>query len=546
MGVGKKSSGKSAQSSVSEHIATKSEATTHNVPDSILAKLHPLEIKVLPHLKDDLSISDLCAAAIMQEVDVMRAAQWLETKGALKIDAVTRTEIILAANAQTSLAHGMPELKLLQAFKDGAKETGDAAKRAGLSPEELGASIGILKRRNWVVLGKEVAVTDDGKKVTNDNYPQSRLLHKISKNSATTVESLSKEEQATLTELRGRKEYITLKERKDRSITLTDLGRALAKTDIKALNFAERLTTEDLQSGAWKERKYRAFDVSAPVPLMPAGKEHFVQEAIAYIRQIWLEMGFMEMEGAMVQTAFWDLDALFVPQDHPARETQDTFYLENPRRTPVPRQIFDRVKEAHETGGTTGSKGWRYTFSRDETEQLMLRTHTTVLSAQTLLAIKEGRRQMPGKYFTVGKVFRNEALDWKHLFEFHQVEGIVVDPNVTFAQLVGYLKIFFAKMGFKRIRLRPHHFPYTEPSVEVDVWNERKNQWVELGGAGVFRPEVTKTLIGEETPVLAWGLGLERIIVEYFELQDLRDLYRNDIKQLREMKRFVKIEQEDT
>ena len=286
--------------------------------------------------------------------------------------------------------------------------------------------------------------------------------------------------------------------------------------------------------------------MTAPVPKSVGGKTHFVTEAIEDVRKIWIEMGFTEMEGGIVQTAFWDLDALFVPQDHPARETQDTFYLENPRRTPVPRQIFDRVKEAHETGGTTGSKGWRYTFSRDETEQLMLRTHTTVLSAQTLLAIKEGRRQMPGKYFTVGKVFRNEALDWKHLFEFHQVEGIVVDPNVTFAQLVGYLKIFFAKMGFKRIRLRPHHFPYTEPSVEVDVWNERKNQWVELGGAGVFRPEVTKTLIGEETPVLAWGLGLERIIVEYFELQDLRDLYRNDIKQLREMKRFVKIEQEDT
>ena len=151
---------------------------------------------------------------------------------------------------------------------------------------------------------------------------------------------------------------------------------------------------------------------------------------------------------------------------------------------------------------------------------------------------------MPGKYFGISKVFRNEKMDWKHLFEFHQVGGIVVGKDVNFAQLLGYLRIFFKKMGFPKVRCRPSHFPYTEPSVEVDVWHPKKKQWVELGGAGVFRPEVTKTLIGEEIPVLAWGLGLERIIVEYFGLSDLRDLYRNDIKQMQEMKLFILIVQE--
>jgi phenylalanyl-tRNA synthetase alpha chain len=249
-------------------------------------------------------------------------------------------------------------------------------------------------------------------------------------------------------------------------------------------------------------------------------------------------MGFQEMDGGLVQPAFWNMDALFVPQDHPARDVQDTFYLAHPPRTTIPKAVFERVKQSHETGGN-GSKGWRYGFSKDESEKLLLRTHTTVLSALTLAKIKEGKLPIPGKYFAIGKNFRNEALDWKHLFEFNQVEGIVVDPNVTFAQLLGYLKVFFAKMGYPDIRIRPHHFPYTEPSVEIDVWHEGKKEWVELGGAGVFRPELVRALLGEDIPVLAWGPGFDRIILEFFKVTDMRDLYKNDIKQLREARRFL-------
>ncbi|MBR9703441.1 phenylalanine--tRNA ligase subunit alpha, partial [Candidatus Woesearchaeota archaeon] len=251
--------------------------------------------------------------------------------------------------------------------------------------------------------------------------------------------------------------------------------------------------------------------------------------------------GFQEMEGDYVQTAFWDLDALFVPQDHPAREMQDTFYLENPSKQKIDdKKVYEAVKATHENGGDTGSKGWGYTFSKKESEQLMLRTHTTVLSAQTLDLIKKGKKQLPGKYFAVGKIFRNEELDWKHLFEFTQVEGIVVDPNADFSHLLGYLELFFQKIGYEKVRVRPGHFPYTEPSVEVDGWHPVKKEWVELGGAGLFRPEVTKTLIGKEVPVLAWGLGMERSISEYFAITDIRDLYNHDLKELRTMKKWVK------
>ncbi|MEK6823336.1 MAG: phenylalanine--tRNA ligase subunit alpha, partial [Nanoarchaeota archaeon] len=259
-------------------------------------------------------------------------------------------------------------------------------------------------------------------------------------------------------------------------------------------------------------------------------------EDIAYIKKIWLEMCFVDMRGSMVQTAFWDLDALFVPQDHPAREMQDTFYLKGAGTIPAP--LAKKVKATHESGGTTGSRGWGGQWSEDVARQLLLRTHTTVLSAQTIARLKE--TDVPAKFFAVGRVFRNETLDWKHLFEFHQVEGIVVDPDANLRQLIKYLREFYTKMGYADVRLRPAHFPYTEPSLEVEVLHPIRKEWIELGGAGIFRPEVTQPIFGTDIPVLAWGQGMERIITEYYKFQDLREMYTNDVDQLRSVKAWMR------
>jgi len=511
------------------------------IPSGLLAQLHPLERKALPHLRDGILQSELARVAGMQEVEAARALQWLENKGALTTAPVNDTLVSLDENGKKALAHGMPEARFLRAVQ-GSHTTRDAIiKAAHLDAQECDASVGVLKKQGLVEMNKDgkITLTAAGKKAKPEN-PEIAVLKRIEHGVA--LNTLQEKEQKIVAELKNRKEYVALKERKDQRIALTDLGSALVKTDLSKFSFADALTREDLESGAWGGKTYRSFDVTAPVPKSVGGKTHFVTEAIEDVRKIWIEMGFTEMEGGIVQTAFWDLDALFVPQDHPARETQDTFYLANPATGDVQRDAFERVRDTHETGGTTGSVGWRAKFSRAESERLLLRTHTTVLSAQTLWAIRQGRAQMPGKYFTVGRVFRNEKLDWKHLFEFHQVEGIVVDPDATFSQLIGYLRVFFAKMGYPEIRLRPHHFPYTEPSVEVDVWHPVRRQWIELGGAGVFRPEVAKTLTGEDVPVLAWGLGLERIIVDKFGFTDLRDLYRNDLAQLRETPSFLRRE----
>jgi len=238
------------------------------------------------------------------------------------------------------------------------------------------------------------------------------------------------------------------------------------------------------------------------------------------------------MTGKKVVTSFWNFDALFTAQDHPVREMHDTFFIKDIKGNLPDKEIVKRVKEAHESG-VSGSKGWKYLWNEEEAKKVLLRTHTTVLSSQTLAKLK--KEDLPAKYFAIGKCFRNETVDWKHGFEFNQTEGIVIDPKANLSDLLGYLSEFSKKMGFDKIRFQPSFFPYTEPSVEGLVWNESKKEWIEVFAAGIFRPEVTVPLLGESIPVLAWGPGFDRLMMMAYEIKDLRELYSNDIKKLRDI-----------
>ena len=240
------------------------------------------------------------------------------------------------------------------------------------------------------------------------------------------------------------------------------------------------------------------------------------------------------MEGTIVQTSFWNFDTLFVPQDHTAREEQDTFFIKHPKKGRVDNEIFDEVAQTHLNGGNTGSNGWGGEFKKEISERLVLRTHTTCLSAKTIKTLRE--KGYPAKYFAVGRCFRNEKIDWKHLAEFDQVEGIVVDPSVTFQDLLGYLNAFYKALGYKGTRFRPGYYPYTEPSVGIEVLHPVKNEWIEMGGSGVFRPEVVIPILGEDIPVLAWGPGIGRMVSERYSefLVDIRSQYENNLDHLKD------------
>jgi phenylalanyl-tRNA synthetase alpha chain len=261
------------------------------------------------------------------------------------------------------------------------------------------------------------------------------------------------------------------------------------------------------------------------------GKEHPFSRVLAQTRRVFLEMGFEEVHSPKIDSAFWVFDALFQPQDHPAREMQDTFYADNPRRIALPEQEFvEQIRRTHENGGDTGSIGWRYQWERRTAETAVLRTHTTSGTIRALAA----NPNPPRKIFIVGTVFRRETVDYKHLPLFHQVDGIIIDRDASLASLLGTLEAFYRKMGFDKFEFRPGFFPYTEPSVEVFVWHEAKQDWVEMGGSGVFREEVTRPF-SCHVPVLAWGLGLERLAMFKYGLDSIRDLYVTDIDWLREV-----------
>ncbi|MCG2717258.1 MAG: phenylalanine--tRNA ligase subunit alpha [Nanoarchaeota archaeon] len=505
--------------------------------NKVIQTLHPLERAVIPVLENDIGPDSVIRKTGLKEVEVMRALQWLENKGVIKIHQTLKEIINLDKNGALYVMEGMPEKRFLKALIEDERMTLDEIKEKGhLTKDEITISLGLLKRRGAIEIlpRTRVDITEEGRILLDKETLEEQFLRKL----PLEIAHLSPEEKHSYEELKRRRQIIKTDIRRIRHIKLTKLGEELVKLKLSN-QFVDTLTQDMLINSTWKEKNFRRYDVMINVPKIYGGKRHFVNQAIDYIKRIWLDLGFQEMKGPLVQTSFWNFDALFTPQDHPVREMQDTFYIKDPMKGKLPKKdLVDSIKKTHENGGNTGSKGWGYGWKREESKKNVLRTHTTVLSAKTISMLKE--TDLPVKFFSVGKVFRNESMDWSHLFELTQVEGIVVDPNANFRNLIGYLKEFFLKMGYEKVRVRPAYFPYTEPSAEIEAFHPIHKKWVELGGAGMFRPEMVKPLIGKEVPVIAWGLGMERIIGEYYNMTDIRELYKNDIKQLREMKSWMK------
>ena len=517
----------------------------------LVKTLHPYEITLLNSLEKESTLSEITQKSSLEEIQAKRAIEWLSNKQLITYELLQTQVVSLGSNGILYKEKGLPETRFLRALDTTATPVSVLSKKAAISESEINIVIGTLKRKGAVSITKEkellVALTSVGEVLLKKPSPEEVFLQKDFPLPFDTITDLDK---LAFDSLKNRKDILLIEDCKDIAITITSKGNTIKKelVHVDLSKITDVLDSTQLKTGSWKDKTFRHYDVEAKVPSIYGGKKHFANQAIEYMKQIWVELGFEEMSGNLCQTGFWDLDVLFVPQDHPARAMQDSFFIKSfdgkgiLKGTLPP--LSKIVAKVHENGHNTGSKGWGGTFSFDFSSEVMLRTHTTVVSAKYLASrLKKDDKGniLPSKFFSVNKVFRNETPDWKHLFEFNQIEGIVVDPNANFQHLLGYLKVFFKKMGFPDVRIRPGHFPYTEPSAEFDVYNPRKKQWVELGGSGIFRPEVTKTIIGEEIPVLAWGLGMERIILEYFDLKDIRDIYRNDSKQLKEMKSFMEV-----
>jgi phenylalanyl-tRNA synthetase alpha chain len=460
-----------------------------------------------------------------QDVEVSNAASWLQSKKLVTMDNHIKTVYSLGKEGKRFVEKGLPEKRALKLLSEKKGTISLRELSAVLDSDEISVAIGWLKTNGWASIRKEkdtiIEMTNKGEKALSEVTEVEKLLRLLNEHPEQEIEK------DCIKPLASRKNVIKEKELITSTIILTDLGKKIVETGFEIQEEISQVTSAVIKNSEWKQKTIRPYDIHAFAPAIYGGKPHPLVKLISEIRQIFVEMGFQEIQGDYVESCFWNMDVLFIPQDHPAREMQDTFYCKVPAKIPIQeKQLLEEIARVHEDGGTTGSTGWGYKFSKTEGERALLRTHTTVNTIRYLY----NNPKPPCKVFSLERVFRKENIDATHLPEFYQIEGIIYEENANFRQLIGILKEFYRRMGFEKIRFRPGYFPYTEPSMEVEVfWN---GKWMELGGSGIFRPEVTEP-IGVKSPVLAWGLGLERIAMLRYGLSDIRSLYISDLDWLR-------------
>ncbi|MDH5459721.1 MAG: phenylalanine--tRNA ligase subunit alpha [Candidatus Bathyarchaeota archaeon] len=479
------------------------------------------------------TLEQIISESGLSNATIMRAALVLKEKKLMKIKERKRTIAKLNEEGKLYAEKQLPERRILDMLYDKGGETliFNIPQEVDIPPDVIPVALGWLVQKNWAVINKEKSTISLSQYSLTQKPPEDddeKLLAFLAERDTVVVEELDKSLQQAVNILKRRK-LIETKERSIYELELTREGFKLIEKGLEVAEEVSQLTPELIITKKWRETKLRKFNVTAPGPTVYPGKVHPLQQIIQRAREIFLEMGFTEIRGPLVETAFWNFDALFQPQDHPAREMMDTFYLANPKAGKLlSKSIVDAVARVHENGWITGSKGWGYKWNYEEAKRLVLRTHTT---AETIKYLSQHKKP-PIKVFSVDRVYRNEQITYKNIAEFHQIEGIVVGKNVTLRDLMGTLKTFYTKFGLKKTEFWPCYFPYTEPSAQAMVYHPKLKSWIELCGMGMFRPEVLAPL-GIKYPVLAWGGGLERLAMIELGLDDIRLLYGNRLEWIR-------------
>ncbi|CAK7215262.1 Phenylalanyl-tRNA synthetase, beta subunit, cytoplasmic [Sporothrix curviconia] len=486
--------------------------------------------------KDDLTTAVLHALANVDSLvtseafpqekstDIKAALDRLRSRSMLSYETLERDEYLLEPEGEQIAANGSHEARVFEALRQAVE---------GLSVADLEKAVGdkqVTKlgqgkafREKWI------AKTSDGKfkavasSITDTTQQQLQAIQKDHTHPDSKV----------VAELKKRKlvrlqKVISFRVRKGDKFALEMVRE---ETD---------LTADMLASGAWKTATFKPYNFEALGADQNAGALHPLNKVRHEFRQIFFEMGFEEMPtDKFVESGFWNFDTLFVPQQHPARDLQDTFYISDPPRADPPRatdaddkkdykQYWDNVRQVHETG-KYDSIGYRYPWSAEESLKLVLRTHTTAISSAMLhkLAAKKGPdgRPPPARYFSIDRVFRNESVDATHLAEFHQVEGVIADYGLTLGGLMEFMEIFFGKMGLEDLKFKPAYNPYTEPSMEIFSFHKGLNKLVEIGNSGMFRPEMLEAMgLPRDMRVYGWGLSLERPTMIKYGISNIREL----------------------
>ncbi|MBI2445321.1 phenylalanine--tRNA ligase subunit alpha [Candidatus Micrarchaeota archaeon] len=467
-------------------------------------------LSVLSAYKGELSASILAEKAGVAVSSVMSVLAGLESDGFAVLRKEERKRAELTDEGNAALKNGLPERRLVRVLGKKALALGEAFKKANLSPAEQGIALMWAK--------KSGALTIEGGKasVASDKPSESE----------TALEALAAGKSADVSLLIQRK---LARDASEKTVlaSITASGKSALKDPEADAGMVSALTPEMLKSGSWKGQKFRPYDLKTVVAPVLAGRKHPYQEFLQKMRDKLVGLGFREVDGSLVETEFWNMDSLFMAQDHPARDLHDVFYVEQPSLGLLPDDVFvQKVKKAHEEG-LEGSKGWRYSWDPRTSARLIARSHDTGISSRELHRSKE----FPDRVFFIARVFRPDEIDWKHFIEFSQLGGYVAG-NIQFSDLLGQLKTFAQEVfQAEDVKFVPSYFPFTEPSVELYAKIPGRG-WAEVGGAGMFRPEMLSAL-GVSVPVVAWGLGIDRLAMVSMGITDIRDLFSHDLGYLR-------------
>ncbi|CAA7044814.1 unnamed protein product [Microthlaspi erraticum] len=439
--------------------------------------------------------------AVVNVIKSLRGFQYIVAQD------IKRESWVLTAEGKKYAAEGSPEVQLFLAVPAEGSISKDELQR-NLAPSVFKIGCAQAGKNKWVEMGKQVS-----RKVQHVEDKVKNLLLQIQEGLELDKESLSSLKARKLIEQQTWNGYSVKK------------GPKYAP---KRKTFATDLTVGNLKN--WKELEFKEYNFNAKGQPVDAGHVHPLLKVRKQFKDIFCQMEFEEMPtNNFVESSFWNFDALFQPQQHPARDSHDTFFLKDPSTTrELPEDYVERVKQVHESGGY-GSRGYNYEWKREEANKNLLRTHTTAVSSRMLYALAK-EPFAPKKYFSIDRVFRNEAVDKTHLAEFHQIEGLVCDRGLTLGDLIGVLQEFFSRLGMSKLRFKPAYNPYTEPSMEIFSYHEGLGKWVEIGNSGMFRPEMLQPMgLPEDVRVIAWGLSLERPTMIMFGIDNIRDLFGHKV-----------------
>ena len=509
--------------------------------DIDLKSLHPLEVRVLREFDpgDTISADVLAERLGYKTGQANQAVSWLGAKGLLEeVDRTTVVAYELTDLGREYAEKGTPEERIVRFIDShGPARIPEIVEALGLENKDVGSAYGSLSKMGVLAMDGEKRITLKDADAADEVKKVRALLDKAlaSENGVLAQRELADEARATIdgvSKKRGASSApFRLAESEVVTYRLTDAAgpvkRALEQAGISGEEIGQ-LTPDLLRTGGWREKSFRAYNINVPPAQTQYGRRNPYSAYLDEVKDKLISLGFEQFDGSLVETEFWNSDALFMPQFHSARDIHDVYYLEEPTHAKeIADPYLSQVASAHEDGWTTGSRGWRYGFDRDFTKRLILRSQGTAVSARTLK-----RAKTPGRYFGMLRCFRPDDVDATHLSDFYQTEGIVLGEDVNLKTLLGLLEMFAVEVaGATDVKYVPGYFPFTEPSVEVHIKHPVLG-WFELGGSGIFRPEVTEPQ-GVHVPVLAWGLGIDRMALMKLGLSDLRELFTPDIQNVR-------------